>query len=96
MILYKYAINRQINKQKQKRRHRQEYKQIQVKAQTKNQLKERVIIMQNYSGEEGLQYHLQIRKGAVGRYVLMPGDPKRCEKLAKHFDNAGLVADSRE
>ena len=96
MILYKYAINRQINKQKQKRRHRQEYKQIQVKAQTKNQLKERVIIMQNYSGEEGLQYHLQIRKGDVGRYVIMPGDPKRCEKIAKHFDNAVLVADSRE
>ena len=30
--------------------------------------------MQNYSGEEGLQYHLQIRKGDVGRYVIMPGD----------------------
>ena len=52
--------------------------------------------MQNYSGEEGLQYHLQIRKGDVGRYVIMPGDPKRCEKIAKHFDNARLVADSRE
>ena len=52
--------------------------------------------MQNYSGEEGLQYHLQIRKGDVGRYVIMPGDPKRCEKIAKHFDNAVLVADSRE
>lgn len=47
--------------------------------------------MQNYSGEEGLQYHLQIRKGDVGRYVIMPGDPKRCEKIAKHFDNAVLV-----
>lgn len=33
--------------------------------------------MQNYSGEEGLQYHLQIRPGDVGRYVIMPGDPKR-------------------
>ena len=29
--------------------------------------------MQNYSGEEGLQYHLQIRPGDVGRYVLLPG-----------------------
>ena len=27
--------------------------------------------MQNYSGEEGLQYHLQIRPGDVGRYVIM-------------------------
>lgn len=52
--------------------------------------------MQNYSGEEGLQYHLQIRPGDVGRYVIMPGDPKRCEKIAKHFDNAKLIADSRE
>ena len=38
--------------------------------------------MQNYSGEEGLQYHLQIRKGDVGRYVILPGDPKRCKKIA--------------
>ncbi|MCX4268793.1 MAG: uridine phosphorylase [Lachnospiraceae bacterium] len=52
--------------------------------------------MQNYSGEVGLQYHLQIRPGDVGRYVILPGDPKRCAKIAKHFDQAELVADSRE
>ena len=52
--------------------------------------------MQNYSGEEGLQYHLQIRKGDVGKYVIMPGDPKRCARIASHFDDARLVADSRE
>ncbi len=52
--------------------------------------------MQNYSGEVGLQYHLQIRKGDVGRYVIMPGDPKRCAKIAAYFDDAVLVADSRE
>ena len=52
--------------------------------------------MQNYSGEEGLQYHLQIRKGDVGRYVIMPGDPKRCARIAGYFDDARLVADSRE
>ena len=52
--------------------------------------------MQNYSGEAGLQYHLQIRKGDVGRYVIMPGDPKRCAKIAAYFDDAVLVADSRE
>jgi len=52
--------------------------------------------MQNYSGEAGLQYHLQIRPGDVGRYVILPGDPKRCEKIAKHFEDAKLVADSRE
>lgn len=52
--------------------------------------------MQNYSGEAGLQYHLQIRPGDVGRYVILPGDPKRCEKIAKHFEDAKLAADSRE
>lgn len=52
--------------------------------------------MQNYSGEAGLQYHLQIRPGDVGRYVILPGDPKRCEKIVKHFEDAKLVADSRE
>lgn len=52
--------------------------------------------MQNYSGEANLQYHLQIRPGDVGKYVIMPGDPKRCEKIAKYFDNPVLIADSRE
>ncbi|EJW94023.1 uridine phosphorylase, partial [gut metagenome] len=52
--------------------------------------------MQNYTGDKDLQYHLNIRPGDVGGYVLMPGDPKRCEKIAAHFDNARLVADSRE
>ena len=52
--------------------------------------------MQNYSGEEGLQYHLQIRPGDVGRYVLLPGDPKRWAKNAAYFDSPRLIADSRE
>lgn len=52
--------------------------------------------MQNYSGDKELQYHLQIRPGDVGRYVILPGDPKRCKKIAEHFDDAKLVADSRE
>ena len=46
--------------------------------------------------EQDLQYHLHIRPGDVGRYVLLPGDPKRCAKIAENFDDAKLVADSRE
>lgn len=46
--------------------------------------------------EEGLQYHIGVRNGDVGKYVIMPGDPKRCEKIAKHFENAKRIADSRE
>lgn len=49
-----------------------------------------------YVEEAGLQYHLNIRPGDVGRYVILPGDPKRCKKIAEHFENAVFVADSRE
>ncbi|WP_313346500.1 uridine phosphorylase [Sedimentibacter sp.] len=43
-----------------------------------------------------VQYHINMKEGDVGRYVILPGDPKRCEKIAKHFDNPVLVADHRE
>lgn len=46
--------------------------------------------------EEGVQYHLQIHNGDVGKYVILPGDPKRCEKIAKHFDHPEKIADNRE
>ncbi len=52
--------------------------------------------MQNYSGEEGLQYHIGLRTGDVGQYVILPGDPKRCAKIAKYLDNPVLMADQRE
>ena len=50
----------------------------------------------NYSGEVGLQYHIQVRPGDIGRYVILPGDPKRCAKIAQYFDNPILIADNRE
>jgi uridine phosphorylase len=46
--------------------------------------------------EEGVQYHLNIKKGDVGKYVILPGDPKRCKKIAAYFDDAKLIADNRE
>lgn len=49
-----------------------------------------------YSENPDKQYHIQVGKGDIGRYVILPGDPKRCEKIAKYFDDAQLVADSRE
>ena len=42
------------------------------------------------------QKHLQIEAGDVGRYVLLPGDPGRCEKIAAHFDAPREVAYNRE
>lgn len=50
----------------------------------------------NYSENAEKQYHIQVGEGDVGKYVILPGDPKRCAKIAKYFDNASLVADSRE
>lgn len=50
----------------------------------------------NYSEDANRQYHIQVGKGEVGKYVILPGDPKRCAKIAKYFDDAVLVADSRE
>ena len=52
--------------------------------------------MTNYSENEGKQYHIQVGKGDVGRYVIMPGDPKRCALIAKYFDDPKLIADNRE
>jgi len=52
--------------------------------------------MVNYSETEGKQYHTQVGKGDVGKYVIMPGDPKRCALIAKYFENPELIADSRE
>lgn len=46
--------------------------------------------------EAGMQYHLQIQNGDVGKYVILPGDPKRCAKIAAYFDDPVLIADSRE
>lgn len=50
----------------------------------------------NYSEDKNKLYHIQAGKGDVGRYVILPGDPKRCAKIAKYFDDAKLIADSRE
>lgn len=45
---------------------------------------------------DGEQYHIGLKAGDVGKYVILPGDPKRCKKIAEYFDNAELIADRRE
>ena len=52
--------------------------------------------MVDYTEGSGKQYHIGVGAGEVGRYVVLPGDPKRCEKIAKYFDDPHFVADSRE
>ena len=52
--------------------------------------------MIDYAEGTGKQYHTGVGPEDIGKYVILPGDPKRCEKIAAYFDNPVLVADSRE
>ena len=52
--------------------------------------------MIDYAEGTGKQYHIGVGREDVGQYVIMPGDPKRCAKIAAYFDDAVLVGDNRE
>lgn len=43
-----------------------------------------------------LQYHINCRPGDVGGYCILPGDPGRCEKIAKYFDDPQHISQNRE
>jgi uridine phosphorylase len=43
-----------------------------------------------------LQYHVHLKRGDIGRYVLLPGDPGRVPLIASFFDQAEKVAEHRE
>lgn len=45
---------------------------------------------------DGRLYHIHVAPGEVGKYVILPGDPKRCAAIAKYFDDPVLIADNRE
>lgn len=44
----------------------------------------------------GREYHIGVAPGEVGRYVILPGDPGRCEKIASHLEDPRKVAQNRE
>lgn len=46
--------------------------------------------------EDGIMYHVHLKPGDIGRYVLVPGDPFRTDLIASFFDDARLVAHNRE
>ena len=53
--------------------------------------------MAYYSHEDkDLLYHVHLKKGDVGRYVLLPGDPFRTDIMAEYLDDAKLIAHNRE
>jgi uridine phosphorylase len=43
-----------------------------------------------------VQYHIRVKEGDVGKYVLLPGDPGRCESIANYFDHPKFVSFNRE
>lgn len=43
-----------------------------------------------------MQYHIHLKPGDIGRYVLLPGDPARSDRVAKYLEDAVLVAENRE
>lgn len=45
---------------------------------------------------EQVQYHIKVKHGDVGRYVLLPGDPGRCESIAAYLHDAHFVSFNRE
>ena len=42
------------------------------------------------------QYHIHVSPGEIGKYVLLPGDPARSDRVAAYLDDAELVANNRE
>lgn len=42
------------------------------------------------------EFHIDLKKGEVGRYAILPGDPGRCEKIAQYLDNPRKIAQKRE
>lgn len=43
-----------------------------------------------------VQYHIRVKEGDVGKYILLPGDPGRCESIANYFDDPKFISFNRE
>lgn len=42
------------------------------------------------------EFHIDLKKGDVGRYAILPGDPGRCQKIAQYLKNPEKIAEKRE
>ena len=49
--------------------------------------------MVDYTEGGGYQYHVGLRPGDVGEYVILPGDPHRVPKIAAYFDDTSGLTD---
>lgn len=54
------------------------------------------VFMVDYTQGKGVQYHIQLGKEDVGKYVILPGDPGRVESIASFLDNPIKIATNRE
>lgn len=45
---------------------------------------------------EDKQFHIQVNSEQVGRYVILPGDPGRVEKIAQFLENPEFQSSNRE
>lgn len=45
---------------------------------------------------ELVKYHIGCSADDIGKYCILPGDPGRCEKIAKYLDDAKFVSQNRE
>jgi len=60
-------------------------------------MSERLVSAAQPESAEGVQYHISAKRGQVGRYVFLPGDPDRVPKIAKFWDSsAHEVSSHRE
>ena len=46
--------------------------------------------------DDGMQYHVHVKPGDVGEYVILCGDPGRVEKIAAYLDDPVFVSQNRE
>lgn len=52
--------------------------------------------MVDYTEGSGKEYHTQLGRGDVGRFVILTGDPGRVKKIAGFLDNPEFIAENRE
>ena len=43
-----------------------------------------------------LMHHIHLKEGDIGKYVILPGDPGRVEKIAQFLDDPVYVSTNRE
>ena len=52
--------------------------------------------MVDYTEGSGKQYHTSVSPEDIGKYIILPGDPGRVEKIASYFEDSRFVASNRE